>query len=439
MPPMSPLRPQHRPQLCGLAAGLLLLLLGGSAAAAAPPAISPPSSPPLSAGASSEISVTVVEIPVEVTRGKQPVEGLQAADFEVLERGHLLSIVSCEAIELRDSQRAEPARGAQSATAPAPPPRAARRHLFLLFDLALSSPDRQVEGIAAARRMVAESLDPSDLVGVGLYLPKGDLALLLPFTSDRAGVDRTLSALYDTLTGKAPAARAAGEDDPLRVLGADARQLLAQHNRTREVNFAAQMIAEHGEAAVEALGDAARLEAQNVEARQRGHVMAMVESLAGLGGYLRPIEGRKYLAFFSEGFSGRLAYRPTQGPTDANLGSSALLAKLDETLGSLKRLGWVIHAANLATLRGGGLNGDGLFILANKTGGVLVEGGNNLVLGLGRAMSRSAHSYLLTVQVDVPSDGSYHPLEVRLRNKARGTHLLHRGGYFAPTRPLHTR
>jgi len=424
----SPLRPQHRPQHAGLAASLLLLLLHGAAGAALPP-----SAPPVSTGASSEISVTVVEIPVEVARGGKPVEGLQAADFEVLENGKPLSLVSCEAIELRDSETAAPA-GAQGAAVsahPALPPQAARRHLFLLFDFALSSPERQKEGIAAARRTVADSLDPSDLVGVGVYLPKGSLPILLPFTSDRAAVDRTLSALSGLLAGQAPA-RAGGEDDPLRLLGSDARQMLAQQNRTREGNNAAQMLADHGESAVEALGGAAMMERNDVEARQRDHVMALTESLAGLGDYLRTIEGRKYLAFFSGGFGGTLVHRPTEGPGDANLGGSALLAKLDETMGSLKRLGWVIHAANLSTLRGGGLNGDGLFILANKTGGVLVEGGNNLAPGLGRAMSQSAHSYLLTVQVDVPSDGAYHPLEVRLRTTPRGTQIIHRGGYFAP-------
>jgi VWFA-related protein len=422
MTPTSPLR------TAGLAASLLLLVHGAAGAAPSPP------TPPLSAGASSEISVTVVEIPVEVARGGRPVEGLQAADFEVLENGHPLSIVSCEAIELRDaqtSQTAEPAPAVQGAPVPPPPPQAARRHLFLLFDFALSSPERQAEGIAAARRMVAGALDPSDLVGVGVYLPKGSLPLLLPFTSDRAAVDRTLAALSGLLTGKAPA-RAAGEADPLRVLGADARQMLAQQNRTRVTNDAAQMLEDHGESAEEALGGAAALARNDVEARKRDHVMALVESLAGLGNYLRPIEGRKYLAFFSGGFGDSLVHRPTEGPGDANLGGSALLAKLDETLGSLKHLGWVIHAANLGTLHGGGLNGDGLFILANKTGGVLIEGGNDLAPGLSKAMSRSAHSYLLTVQVDVPADGAYHPLEVELRNKQRGIQIIHRGGYFAP-------
>jgi len=422
----SPPSLKRRPQHAGLAACLLLMLSVTAGAAA------PPSDPPLAAGASSEISVTVVEIPVEVTRGEKPVEGLQAADFEVLENGKPLSIVSCEAIELRDGQTSQPAT-VQSTVAPAaPPPAQARRHLFLLFDFALSTPERQAEGIAAARRMVAGALDPSDLVGVGVYLPKGSLPILLPFTSDRAAVDRTLNALSGLLTGKKPAVT--GKDDPMRLLGADARQMLAQQNRTREINHAAQMLEDFGESAGEALGGASAMAKNDLESRQRDHVMALIESLAALGDYLRPVEGRKYLALFSGGFGSTLVQRPTEGVTDANLGGSALLALLDETMGTLKHLGWVIHAANLNTLRGGGLNGDGLFILANKTGGMLIEGGNDLAPGLGRAMSQSAHSYLLTVQVDIPSDGAYHPLEVRLHTTPRGTRIIHRGGYFAPRR-----
>ncbi|HEX5714866.1 MAG TPA: hypothetical protein VF179_01830, partial [Thermoanaerobaculia bacterium] len=53
--------------------------------------------------------------------------------------------------------------------------------------------------------------------------------------------------------------------------------------------------------------------------------------------------------------------------------------------------------------------------------------------GLGGAMRRSVHSYLVSVQVDdVPFDGSYHELEVKLRNAPRGTRIHHRDGYFAP-------
>jgi VWFA-related protein len=410
------------PQRSVFPLGLTLLLLTAYAGAAPPP-----HSPPVS-NDSSEISVTVVEIPVEVTQGGEPVRGLQAGDFEVLENGRPLPIVSAETIDLKDEGPGA-AKVTQQAPAPPPPP-AARRHLFLLFDFALSRPDRQVEGIAAARRMVASALDPSDLVSVGIYLPKGELPLLVPFTADRAAVDRTLGALADVLTGKHRAA--GGADDPLRILGEGARTLSVQGRQSREVNNAAELLADFGERAAEGLGDAAEVEQNDIETRRRDHVMAMTESLAALGEYLRPIEGRKYLNLFSEGFSSALAYRPTQSPTDANLGGAALLIKLEDTLGALRRQGWVINAANLASSRGGGLNGDGLFILADKTGGVVVEGGNDLAQGLGQALRRSAHSYLLTVQVDVPPDGSYHPLEVRLRKPERGTRLVHRGGYFAP-------
>jgi len=429
--PTSPLRQQH-PRVhpaVPLATSFFLLLLGGATGVAAPPQPSPPAS----AGASAEISVTAVEIPVEVMRGAEAVEGLGKDDFEVLADGQPLPIVSCEAIELRDPVHPAPAQESKSVQAPAPPPPAGRRHIFLLFDASLSSADRLLDGVSAARRMVASSLDPSDLVGVGVFLPKGDLPLLLPFTSDHAAADRTLAALSAALNGKAPATRAAGGDDPLRALGPDPRRLLlSQRSRVQEANVAAQLMEDHGDRVSEVLGAAAGMEQTVVETRQRDHVMAMVESLGALATYLRPIEGRKYLALFSEGFARDLINRPTMGATDPNLGGAALMDKLDATLGSLKRLGWVIHAANLASVRGGGLNGDGLFIFANLTGGVLVEGGNDLAPGLGRAMSRSAHSYLLTIQVDVPPDGSYHPLEVRLRHPAGGTRIIHRGGYFAP-------
>jgi hypothetical protein len=81
----------------------------------------------------------------------------------------------------------------------------------------------------------------------------------------------------------------------------------------------------------------------------------------------------------------------------------------------------------------GGLSADGLFFLADQTGGSLVEGTNDLAKGLGQAMRRSAHAYLISVQADdVPLDGAYHKIDVRLRNAERGTAIHHRGGYYAP-------
>jgi len=401
------------------------LLIGASAAGAA--------------GTANEISVTLVEVPVEVTRGGEPARGLTAADFEVVEKGSSLPIVAFEPIDLTGP-------GAPGKPAAAPPSQAARRHLFLLFDFALSSPERLAGGIAAARDLVAHSLAPSDLVAVGIYLPKGELPVLLNFTADRAAADRTLAALEGMVDRKTDRKEQANhqakpdqEPDPLRLTGLGVHSLLTQAFRTDERNFAGESLSSLGRAdrskgsllQHNVLSHTMGVEQVNTDARQRDHVMALAETMAGLADVYRPVAGKKILALFSEGFSMSLADRMAENVWVTAIGGSALLAKLHETLGDLQRSGWVLDTVNLWGARAG-LSSDGLFFLANETGGVQVEGTNKLAEGLGAALERSAHGYVLTVQVDVAPDGSYHPLEVRLRNDPGHARILHRGGYFAP-------
>jgi VWFA-related protein len=395
------------------------------------------------AGTTNEISVTLVEIPVEVTRGGKPAQGLTAADFEVVEKGGSLPIVAFEPIDVTGP-------GSPGKPAAAPPSQAARRHLFLLFDFALSSPERLAGGIAAARDLVAHSLDPSDLVAVGIYLPKGELPVLLNFTADRTAADRTLAALEGMVDRKTdrkidreePAkaqAKPAQEPDPLRLTGLGVDSLLTQAFRTDERNFAGEELASLGRSdgskgsflQHNVLGHTMVVEQVNTDARQRDHVMALAETMAGLADVFRPVAGRKILALFSEGFSMSLADRMVESVWTTAIGGSALLAKLHETLGDLQRSGWVLDTVSLWGTRAG-LSSDGLFFLANETGGVVVEGTNDLAKGLDAALQRSAHGYVLTVQVDVAPDGSYHPLEVRLRNESGHARVHHRGGYFAP-------
>jgi VWFA-related protein len=382
--------------------------------------------------ASSEIAVTLVEIPVEVTRGGEPVRGLAAADFEVMENGRALPIVAAEPIDLD--------RGGKTAAAAAPLPEAARRHLFLLFDFAFSRPERLAGGIAAAREMVAHSLTPGDLVGVGLYLPQGDLPVLLNFTADRAAADRTLAALQNALPGRAAAAPAQAEEpDPLRLTGLGVRSLLSEVFRNNDNrNFAREMNGSlgHGDGTIggflirNLLGHSAILHEGNVQSAYRDRVAALAETMAGLAEALQPVAGRKYMALFSEGFPMSLV---SQEPTiaDPMIGGSALLDKLNATLSELRRSGWVLHAVSLGGVEAG-LTADALHFMANETGGMLVEGTNKLADGIDSAFQRSAHSYLVTVQVDVEPDGSYHPLTVRLRGTPARTQIQAREGYFAP-------
>lgn len=376
---------------------------------------------------SSDISVTLVEIPVEVTRGDEPVRGLSAADFEVREGKNVLPIVSFEVVDLEAPPKPE---------APPPPP-AARRHVLFLFDFANSDRALLEDGIAAARTVLAGGLDLRDLVGVAAYLSTGELPVLLSFTADRAAAVRTLDGLESALDGRVP--EESGPLDPLRLTGVDVSTLLNRLRKAEERNFAQDMLGAIGTDASlggtlqsEILAESAGIHHNNVETRERAHLIAMADAMEGLTRALRSVQGRKYLAFFSQGFKPTLLSRPTAGATDPNLGGAKLLAKLAETFEELRRSGWVLHGVDIAGLKRQSQS-DSLFYLANETGGKLIEGTNDLAKGFGRAMRRSAHSYLVSVQVDdIPFDGSYHKLEVRLRNPQKGVRLHHRGGYFAP-------
>jgi len=376
---------------------------------------------------SSDISVTLVEIPVEVTKGDEPVRGLTAADFEVREGKRVLPIVSFETVDLE----APPEPGAP------PPPPAARRHVLFLFDFANSDRPLLEGGIAAARTVLAEGLDPRDLAGIALYLPTGELPVLLSFTTDRAAARRTIDSLEDLLNDRIPEKGAA--PDPLRLTGMDPRTLLNRLGKLEERNFASEILSEMGtgsgkgaEISAEIIAHSAAVHQASVEARASAHVITMADAMEGLVRALRSVEGRKYLAFFSQGFNPGLIGKPGSMASATTSGAD-LLEKLGKTFEELRRSGWVLHGVDIAGLKRGSMSADSLYYMANETGGKLIEGTNDLAKGFGRAMRRSAHSYLVSVQVDdVPFDGSYHDLDVSLRSPQKGVRLHHRGGYFAP-------
>ncbi len=376
---------------------------------------------------SSDISVTLVEIPVEVTKGDEPVRGLTAADFEVREGNRTLPIVSFEIVDLEAPPEPD---------APLPPP-AARRHVLFLFDFANSDRPLLEQGIAASRTVLAEGLDPRDLAGVAVYLPTGELPVLLSFTTDRAAATRTIDGLEAVLNGKVPEKGTAL--DPLRQTGMDSHTLANRIAKIEERNVAAELLADLNTGAgrgpdlqSEILAHSAAVHQASLEDRESAHVITMADAMQGLVRALRSVEGRKYLAFFSQGFNPGLINKGPSIDSASGIGSD-ILKKLGETFAELRRSGWVLHGVDIAGVKRGSLSADSLFYMANGTGGKLIEGTNDLAKGFGRAMRRSLHSYLVSVQVDdVAFDGSYHELEVKLRSSQKGVQLHHRGGYFAP-------
>ncbi|MFW6175970.1 MAG: hypothetical protein ACOC7L_04020, partial [Acidobacteriota bacterium] len=192
-------RPRTIPLVAAVPAALLLAVLCALAWAAAP------------AGAQEglerfgeEISITEVEIPVHVVRRGEPVRGLTAQDFEVLDDGEPREIVGFRVIEL---DRAAPTReDAAREAGEAPAPSAEGRRILLLVDFLFSRPHQLERCLLGARDMIAEQLHPADRVGVA-YLTGGGANLLLGFTSDREELDAALGVVQSLLDRKPEAVR----------------------------------------------------------------------------------------------------------------------------------------------------------------------------------------------------------------------------------------
>ena len=121
--------------------------------------------------------VVIVEVPVQVISGGEPVRGLTAANFELYDGRKKVPVTGFEVLDVA----AAPAAGAAAVDVPA----AARRHFMLLFDLTFSDPTSLLRACEAATN-VLRTLHPTDLVGVSTYSAPTGPQMILGFTPDRA-------------------------------------------------------------------------------------------------------------------------------------------------------------------------------------------------------------------------------------------------------------
>ncbi len=399
--------------------------------------------------------VVVVEVPVNVTtRDGQPVRGLTAADFEILDEGKKQEITHFEVVDLEvETPSGERARSMRRNDIPP----AARRHFLFLFDLSFANPVNILKARRAARQLVLDSLHPSDLAAVATYSLEQGPRLVLTFTPDRA----QLALAIDTLG--AHFANVTSSVDPLRFI-------------IRELEFQAQ------DASLQETGATGNLLGLDLEDRllqhlrilgtqfeksrksfERSKVSAWSRALADIAKALNSVQGRKHVVYFSEGFDSRLLLgRGPTGDEDAALqdelntmqgrlfmvdtddiyGNATLQRDMEDMLEEFRRADAVIQAVDVGGLRAdgdirGGLRDVGqpaLFYMANGTGGELFEDANDLKAELGKVLKRSDLTYLLAFQVaDLRHDGAYHRLKVKLKEGlGRGVHISHRKGYYAP-------
>ncbi|HEX9406883.1 MAG TPA: VWA domain-containing protein, partial [Thermoanaerobaculia bacterium] len=223
------------------------------------------------------VNVNLVEVPVTVVDSSgNPVRGLTAANFELIDNGTKREITAFDKIDFASTE-------AMTAISPLNPN--ARRQFMLLFDLGYATPNALARAQEAARKFVSDSVQPRDLVAVGTIEPDRGFRLLTAFTTDRALI---ASAIGDPKAFKGT--------DPLQIASKTEAFTPSQDTTSGSHNEAGA-----GVAAAEERETAGRLQHLN-EAVVRQRIDREVDSLGQLAKMLRAVPGRKQIVLLTEGF-----------------------------------------------------------------------------------------------------------------------------------------
>jgi VWFA-related protein len=380
------------------------------------------------------VNVNVVEVPVTVVDASgNPIRGLTAANFELLDQGKKREISSFDKIDFAASDT--------SAISPLNP--SARRSFLLLFDLGFSAPKSLQRAQEAARKFVADSVQPRDLIAVGNIDVEKGFRLLSAFTTDR---QLTESSIADPAGFKG--------SDPLQIANQASFNDLANNDRAPAV------VPDNERAAV---ADAEILEAKQRMNRGnaayvRQRVERHVDALGQLARTLRAVPGRKQVILLSEGFDasvlqGRDARAGTEQrqeneaimrgevwnvDSDARFGSSTSMSLLDHMAQYFRQSDVVLHAMDIQGVRvqndvqsGAQINSNaGLFVLSRPTGGSVFQNANDLKTNFARLLHEQEVVYVLGFQAPTTKPGTFHDVKVRLVNVPGGARVSHRAGYF---------
>jgi VWFA-related protein len=430
---------RRRLRLAGCWAALSLAwILGPAAPAPAAPAAPPRPAATATQSFSETAEVTVVQVPVQVVRGGEPVRGLTAADFEVYDGRRKQTVTGFEVLDL----------AARQGPAVASIPPTLRRHFLFLFDLSFSEP----KSLIKARQMVRDmlpSLHASDLVAVATYSSANGPRLVLGFTSDRRQVLKAVEHLgLPQLMDRNP--------DPLGLIVADLKLELQQLRGAAGDKLARDL---------EAFTDNARLADRANRQQQVALVRAFSASFADFARLLASVHGRKEVIYLSEGFDSSLLQGTEDAKEQADMADLSIHGQgyltdsdkrygdtrgvnvLEKMLDEFRRSDCVIQSVDIGGVRANVQagtqsgaapvrpSGEGtLFALAHDTGGELYRNFNDLGTAMGQMLKKTSITYVLTFQPDeAKRDGSYHKLRVELKGAAgKGAEMFFRPGYYAP-------
>jgi len=390
----------------------------------------------------------LVEVPVHVSLGAEPVRGLTADNFEIYDRGKRQEISGFSVVDL-----------SLTAAGEMPTPRsevslAARRHFLLLFDVSFSDAVAIRRSQLRMRDWVKTQLHPWDLVGVGVYSARSGADLLLNFTSDRKQlelaidslglpqyVDRGIDPLALEIGVAVPGVSPLDAEDPgIRDKAGTSSNLLTQE---------ASMIA-----AMREIYYSVYEPVQRQGTRQR--VLALTRSIAQFAERVRAVRGRKHVIYLSQGFDASLAYARTDRESverrarEFQVGGAIQNIKSEEMFGDaatqngintmideLRRADCAIQAIQIGAAEGrealSSTRTDSLFVMANGTGGELYRDFNNLEEVMSDLLQKTSVTYLLAFRPDdFDRKGKFHKLKVKLVDTPKKAKVTHRPGYYEP-------
>jgi VWFA-related protein len=379
-----------------------------------------------------KVTVSYVEMPVTVLgRDGAPVRGLTKANFEIRDDGVQREIESFDAVDFSSEGGASP-----RVVSPLNP--ASRRNFLLLFDLSFSNPQALGRAQEAARGFIARSVARRDLVAVATVDVDRGARFLTAFTTDR---ELLIAAIRDPGNFRAT--------DPLQIAGSSL-QLTPETQGTSPSG-------ERNDIALENMRDIERMSTEQSDSFRRTRVTKQVELLSDVARALQGLAGRKHLVLLSEGFDPRLVQGRGAGgmanqqeedtavesgelwkvDSDRRFGSAEVQRTIQLMADQFRRSDVVLHAVDIQGLRvandtrGGARfnSNEGLFLLANSTGGTVFRNSNNIGTEFDRLSRQHEVVYVLGFHAPVGSAGEYHELKVRLVN-VPNARLQHRGGYY---------
>lgn len=359
------------------------------------------------------VTIEVVDVPVFVNVGGEPVRDLTRDDFELYVNGKRQPIDYFDVVGAAETDGA---------------PSLRERRLFLiLFDVAFSPPHALGRAQKAAAHLI-DTASPEDLVAIATYSSRRGVWFATPFTSDRVALARGISRLSESKSG-----------DPLSlVLTETERQSLGGWEIAVEPADRTELIDRISGAAI----------ADIMHAQLQRAVENQLEELTILAGRLAPLQGQKHVVLLSEGFDGggaRNAYdlagaaraasfaindrtgfamNPAT-PTGHNFGP--VWRFLGEMSRAFQEHDILLHTLDLKGVSSL-LGSTALFSLATETGGRFVHNRNDLGDALVDLTGSVSYGYVLGFKPAAVKRG-HNAIEVKVKDLPRGARVHHRKGF----------